>query len=244
MITILVGSLTGLLIGMVGVGGILLAPLLVAFSGINLHLAMATSSFSFLFTGVSGTLTYARRGSISWRLAGCLCLGIIPAAILGARVNVLMRTQTLAILLAILIVFSGLQTLLMKPGMPSAGSSIEWWKLSLIGVAVGFGSALTGTGGPVLLLPILVFLKMPVLAAVGVSQVVQLPIAGFASIGFSLFGEIDLGLGMLLGVIQAIAVLLGARIAHKLPADRLRQLVALALIAAGIIIIIRSLLSM
>ncbi len=60
--------MTGLLIGTVGIGGILLAPMLVYIAGIDLHLAMATSSLSFLFAGIAGTVAYARKGSISWKM--------------------------------------------------------------------------------------------------------------------------------------------------------------------------------
>ena len=72
MIPVLLGLLTGTLIGLLGVGGILLAPLLVFFLTLDLHLAMATCSWSFLFTGISGTVTYARKKSISWTMAGLL----------------------------------------------------------------------------------------------------------------------------------------------------------------------------
>ena len=58
---VLIGLLTGTLIGTVGVGGILLTPLLIYILGTELHIAQATSSFSFLFTGIVGVIVYARR---------------------------------------------------------------------------------------------------------------------------------------------------------------------------------------
>ncbi len=45
--------MTGTLIGMVGVGGVLLAPLLVYFLGMEIHPVMATYSWSCLFTGIT-----------------------------------------------------------------------------------------------------------------------------------------------------------------------------------------------
>ena len=77
---ILIGLLTGTLIGTVGVGGILLTPLLMFFVGTELHIAQATSSFSFLFTGVMGAYFYARKKSIAWDQVGWISLGILPAA--------------------------------------------------------------------------------------------------------------------------------------------------------------------
>jgi uncharacterized membrane protein YfcA len=239
-IYIIVGSVTGLLIGVVGIGGILLAPMLVFVAGIDLHLAMATSSWSFLFTGIAGIIAYARKGTISWKMVGWLSVGIVPATVLGARVNVSLQTGILTIILAALIVVSGLNALRKKPATTKDKSPVNRSKLVLIGGATGFGSALTGTGGPVLLLPIFIIFNIPALVAIGVSQVIQLPIAIFASVGFFLYGEIDFELGALLGIIQAIAVLIGAQIAHRVSAERLRQIVAIALVAAGLFLIVRT----
>ena len=65
MTAIILGIITGTLIGMVGVGGILLAPLLVYFLKMDIHVAMATCSWSFLFTGITGSVTYIRKKSVN-----------------------------------------------------------------------------------------------------------------------------------------------------------------------------------
>ncbi len=240
MIYIIVGLVTGLLIGMVGIGGILLAPMLVYMAGIDLHLAMATSSWSFLFAGIAGTIAYARKGTISWKMVGWLGVGVVPATILGAKVNVSLPTDILTIVLAALIVSSGIFALIKKPATKQDKSRVKRIVLVLIGVAVGFGSALTGTGGPVLLLPIFLLFSVPTLVAIGVSQAIQLPIAVFSTVGFSLYGEIDFKLGALLGMILAIGVVVGAEIAHRVSAERLRHIVAVALVAAGLLMIVRA----
>ena len=241
MIYIIVGSVSGLLIGMVGIGGILLAPMLVYSAGIDLHLAMATSSWSFLFAGIAGTIAYARKGTISWKMVGWLSVGVIPATIFGAKVNVSLPTDILTIILAALIVLSGIFALIKKPATKQDKSRVKRIVLVLIGIAVGFGSTLTGTGGPVLLLPIFLLFSIPTLVAIGVSQAIQLPIAVFSTVGFTLYGEIDFKLGALLGMIMAIGVVVGAEIAHWVSAERLRQIVAIALVAAGLLMIVRAL---
>ena len=60
---VVLALIVGILIGCVGIGGVLLPPALVYFGGFNLHLAMATRMWSFLFTGGAGTLAYSRRNS-------------------------------------------------------------------------------------------------------------------------------------------------------------------------------------
>ena len=105
---------------------------------------------------------------------------------------------------------------------------------------MGFGSALTGTGGPVLLVPILMMLHVPVLVAIGVSQAAQLPIAVFASIGFAMNDQVDFRLGSALGIVQAISVLVGAAIAHRIATTTLRKTVAAALVAVALLMIGRT----
>ncbi len=235
---IAIGILTGLLIGLVGVGGVLLAPLLHSVWDVDLHRAMATSSWSFLFTGVTGTFTYARRKTISWRMVVWLSLGILPGALLGAQTNSLLPVPTLTVILGGLIGFSGLNTLLKRGGnKDQKASRFPVPVLILMGITVGFGSALTGTGGPVLLVPVLMLLRVPVLLAIGVSQAAQLPIAIFASIGFAMNDQIDFRLGTELGIVQAISVLVGAAVAHRIATTTLRRTVATALVAVAILMI-------
>ena len=241
---LIVGLITGTMIGAFGVGGVLLAPFLFYGLGIDLHIATAMSSWSFLFTGIVGTITYWRRGSISWDVVWWLTIGIIPGAILGARANVALSSDYLILVLAALILAAGLYTLFSRFKGGRAESTVGRRLLVLLGLLTGFGSALTGTGGPVLLVPMLMFMNVQALAAIAASQVAQVPIAVAAAIGFGLFGETDLVLGTMLGVIQSVGVVIGARIAHAVEPEQLRRIVAIALVVVAIIMIGRLLLSL
>ena len=234
---ILIGLLTGTLIGTVGVGGILLTPLLIYFVGTELHIAQATSSFSFLFTGTVGVIIYARRKSIAWHPVLWISIGIIPAAVLGAKVNTLLSGTALTVILATLIVFAGFNALSKRYYDAHTTRTPNKAAMILIGLGVGFGSSLTGTGGPVLLMPVLLLLGSMPLAAVGISQAIQLPIAVFATSGFMLFGQIDYVLGFTLGIVQGVGVILGAIIAHTLPQEKLRKVIAVTLIGVGLLMI-------
>ena len=236
-IIILIGLLSGTLIGTVGVGGILLTPLLLFFVGTELHIAQATSSFSFLFTGIMGIVVYARKKSIEWGHVLWISIGIIPATVYGAKVNTILPTTALTIILAALIAYSGYNALFKRSFKSNATRNINNVILILIGVGVGFGSSLTGTGGPVILVPILLFLSFLPLAAIGISQAIQLPLAIFATIGFMLYGRIDYSLGLTLGLTQAVGVIFGGKIAHTLPQDKLRKVVAYTLIGVGILLV-------
>lgn len=232
--------IVGALVGCVGIGGILLPPVLVYIGGVDPHLAMATSMWSFLFTGAIGTATYSRHRSVNWRMVWWLTAGIVPAALLGAHSNVSLPANTLMVILAALIFATGINSLSKPPTTERPVQSFGARTLLLIGATVGFGSALTGTGGPVLLVPILVYMRAPVLASVGAGQVVQMPVAVFATVGYVLFGQVDFVLGTALGLLAAVGVVMGAHIAHRVPASTLRRIVAVSLIGTGLMIIVRN----
>jgi len=200
---------------------------------------MATSIWSFLFTGVVGTVEYARRDSVDWRMVSWLGAGIVPAAVLGTLSNAALPTEVLTVILATLIAATGVNVFAKAPSAERAAHSFDSLILLQIGAVVGFGSALTGTGGPVLLVPILVLMRAPTLIAIGVSQVVQIPVAIFSTVGYVLFSQVDFFLGTTLGLVAAAGVVIGTRVAHAVPILTLRRVVAISLIGAGILIVMR-----
>ena len=230
--------LVGLLIGCVGIGGVLLPPALVYVGGLEFHLAAATSAWAFLFCGVAGTLSYSKRRSLDWRMAAWLGAGVVPTAVAGAWANVALPEGVLMGLLAALMVVTGAEALLRRPVVEQEEARCRFGAPTLlaVGAFVGFGSALTGTGGGVLLLPILLLLRTPVLAAVGAGMVVSLPIAVFATAGYVLYGSVDFGLGTALGLVAVVGVVVGARIAHLAKAATQRRVVAWALLSTGLLI--------
>jgi len=81
--------------------------------------------------------------------------------------------------------------------------------------------------------PLLVWLNWPVLTAVGLSQIIQLPISALATVGNYLHGEVDVVLGLGIAAVMIIGVAVGARMVHKLPALLLKRIVAMVLVVLG-----------
>jgi uncharacterized protein len=237
-VVIVLAGGVGILIGMVGVGGVLLAPGLIAAGGMDAHVAAATSTWAFIFTGVVGTVSYAWRGLISWPMLARVAGGIIPAAFLGARANAVLPASIVVLAMAALALFVGVHQLMAKP---DGGTKpyLSAAQLIVIGAAVGFGSAVTGTGGPVLLVPVLLMLKVEPVRAVGVSQAAQLPVVISGSVGYLQAGMTDVAVGSVLGVAAAFGTIIGALLATRLRAQRLRQVVAFSCIAAGVLLALR-----
>ena len=237
-VLLLLALVVGILIGMVGVGGVLLPPALVVAGGMNPHAATATSTWAFLFTGAVGTVIYARRGIVPWQMLLGLAAGIVPAACLGARTNAVLPVPVVLGALALVTLFAGVHQLLRKGGAVIE-RKLGVPQLVAIGAAVGFGSAVTGTGGPVLLVPILLVLGVAPLKAVAVSQVAQLPVVISASVGYVQAGPTGIRLGTALGIAAAAGTVAGALVATRLHPERLRDIVALACITAGVVLAIR-----
>lgn len=78
-------------------------------------------------------------------------------------------------------------------------------------------------------------MRVPVLVAVGASQVIQIPVAAFATVGYVLYGRVDFALGTALGIIAVLGVVFGTRVAHAVPASTLRRTVAVSLIVVGLL---------
>ncbi|HEV2742229.1 MAG TPA: sulfite exporter TauE/SafE family protein [Rubrobacter sp.] len=237
LVLVLVAALlVGVLIGCVGIGGVLLPPALVYLGGLGFHLAAATSTWAFLFCGAAGTLSYSGNRSIDWRMATWLGAGVVPTAIAGAWANTALPEGLLMALLAALMVLTGADALLRGSADREGARRLGAPALFAVGAFVGFGSALTGTGGAVLLVPILLLLRTPVLASVGAAQAVSLPIVAFSTAGYLIYGSVDFALGTAAGLVGAAGVVVGARIAHAAPATGLRRLVATVLLCAGLLI--------
>jgi len=86
-----------------------------------------------------------------------------------------------------------------------------------------------------LLIPLLVWLRVPMRAAVGLAQVIQLPVAALATLGNAAHGEVDWRLSAWLAAALIGGVAAGGIIAHRLPTATLAKLVAALMIAAGLL---------
>ena len=233
------GLLVGVLIGCVGIGGVLLVPGLVYLGGMDVPIAIATCMFSYLFAGAVGAAEYARRGSIRWPMAIVLCVGAMPSAYLGALCVSITPAVWLETIIASMVLFSGIYALgrhaLAVGEIPGHTAA----QLGLVGAVTGFASALSGTGGPLVLIPVLVWMRVPLLTAIGASQVIQVPISAFATIGNFQHGEIDVHASLAIAVLLVVGVVVGARVAHHLPALLLKRMVSGVLIAVGVAMALR-----
>jgi uncharacterized membrane protein YfcA len=232
----------GLLIGCVGIGGVILVPGLVYLAGYSFRTAIAAAMVAFIASGIVGLYAYARAGSIPIRAAAWVSLGALPCAYLGALGVAAASPVLLELAIALLAAGSGALALL-KPRARRASRDVKTLArplLAVVGGVTGFLSALTGTGGPLILVPILLSVELPPLVALGLAQAIQLPVAVAATLGNLVTGALDVPLGLVLAAGIALGTWTGAKAAHALPTDALRSAVAGVLVVVGASMLVRS----
>ena len=227
--------MAGVLIGAAGIGGVILVPLLVYFAGIDIHTSIAASVAAFFVSGLVGTVTYSKRGVIRWLDFVAVSAGAIPGAILGAHVLPKIEANFLTFFIAFVLMASAVKqfTGTKSSNPPCPTQNIPKYQLALVGLVTGFLSVLSGTGGPLVLLPLLNLLSTPLITAIGLSQVIQLPIATFASIGNTVNSLIDWELVMVLSFGLAFGSFIGAKGSERLPIAHIRLLVSILLFLSG-----------
>ena len=232
------GTTSGLLIGCIGIGGVILVPALVFLGGISIKIGIPAAMFAFILSGLVASFVFARNKSIHWGMAAWLCAGATPTAFAGAWAVSVVNPRVLEAGLGLLTFLSGINALRTRHSINELGCHPETNTMLLgVGAVTGFLSSVSGTGGPVVLVPILIAMKLPVLTAVGLSQTIQLPVAIAATFGNVIYGELDYALGGILAATLTVGSWYGAKLAHTLPRAALRQIVSVVLVGIGLFIL-------
>ena len=235
------GLVAGLLIGSVGIGGVILVPSLYFFAGADIYQSIATAMFAFIISGALGSFIYSRNGLIVWSSSAYLILGALPGAIFGALLLVYINSIILKVFIASLIILSAIRELIGKKDEETINnrSDVPTKQSSLmVGIITGVLSAMSGTGGPLILIPILMWLGTSASVAVGLSQVIQVPISVVASLGnySNNLIEWDMTIWTASGV--GLGSLFGALVAKKIPTHALKKIIASLLLLAGLLMLL------
>ncbi|MBM09627.1 MAG: hypothetical protein CMF69_08635 [Magnetovibrio sp.] len=232
-----VSIFVGLLIGCVGIGGVLLVPFLTHALGLSIHVSIAAAMFGYIFVGAVAAVLYGRHGSIEWPKALWLIAGAMPAAYFGSFLVSVTPAFSLELIIAVLVGLAGLNALRQKSAVTVERKISNPVALLTIGSITGVGSALTGTGGPLFAVPILVSLNVSAHAAIGFSQAVQMPLAFLATMGNLAYGIVNIVIGGIVASGLVIGGYLGARLAHILSPVIMQRVIAWVLVLVGLFLL-------
>jgi uncharacterized membrane protein YfcA len=239
MMHLVLGFVIALAVGLTGIGGgSFTVPALLLIVGLPAGEAVGTA---FVFAGVLRLIAapfylFSRR--VHSRYFRLLLLGAVPGLALGMyALRVLAKNESspaVIIVLGVLLAVSSSVTFVPRVQNPGfAGKNSHWlpWLAFPIGVESGFSSAGAGALGTVLLLN---YSEMPPAQVVGTDLVFGLALALIGSAVHWTFGSISTAIlfQFLAGGIPG--VVLGCVLAKKVPAQKLKAVVAVIAICAGL----------
>ena len=230
-------------IGICGIAGFLLPMLYTGGMGFDVTYALALSFLAFLVSGIIGSRNYYKAGNLDVKMSVKLGFGSLIGAVGGVFLQSLIEKSTAKTILYLVVLFSGASILVRmwnekkreksnsnKVSTEIASSTLtdNMAFLLVLGIVTGAICSLSGAGGPVLVMPLLVACGVSARIAVGVALFDSVFIAIPACIGYlSRINWISvMGLLALIIVTHGIGVWLGSRFAGKVPVQGLKIFVA------------------
>ncbi|MGH1571085.1 sulfite exporter TauE/SafE family protein [Methylobacterium sp. P31] len=238
------GGVVGVILGLVGGGGSILAvPLLTYVVGVNSpHVAIGTSALAVSVSAAGSLVPHWRAGMVKWRCAAVFSAAGILGALAGAGAAKAVNGQSLLALFGVVMLVVGGLMLRKRRGegdpdvrltRRSAAVLLPW--LLGIGFAVGLFSGFFGIGGGFLIVPSLMLATgMPLPMAIGTSLVAVSAFGAATAASYAASGLIDwplAGLFILGGVLGGLA---GAGLGKRLAAHKR----ALTITFAGLVILV------
>ena len=246
---LLLGTCTGFLAGLLGIGGgMLMVPFLTVMftnrgvdGAMAVKMAIATSMATILFTSIASVRAHHRRGAVRWDLVARLAPGILLGGLLaGAGIFSLLKGTALALGFAAFTGFSATQMLINRKPKPSRQMP-GTLGATAAGGAIGLLSGLVGAGGAFVSVPFMTWCNVTMTHAVATSAALGFPIAlsntlGYVVAGWNLPPALPGSMGYLMlparAVFAAARVLLaprGARVAHSIDLTKLKRVFAVLL---------------
>lgn len=237
-LTIVLIALMGLVLGLLGGGGSILAtPILVYVMGLEAHAAISFSLILVGGTALVGAFLHQEAAPVAWK-DGLLFIAFgAPTNLLGAILSRHVTGTVLLLLFGVLMALSGTAMLFKRVGRKTTEKQ-SLWPVVLVGAAVGFLAGFLGVGGGFMVVPSLVlFLNLPIKSATGTALLI---IAGNSAL--ALYGHrhsLNTNWTDLFELLPPalLTTYLGVKLTERLSAQQLRRIFGVFVILFGIIMV-------
>jgi len=244
----LLGTCTGFLAGLLGIGGgMLMVPFLTFIlsskgfpQDYTVKMAVATSLATICFTSLSSVRAHHQRGAVLWDVARLLAPGILVGSLFGAQIAVSLPGKMLSVLFALFVGFSATQMFLDRKPKPTR-TLPKGPGMFAMGGLIGLLSALVGAGGAFISVPFMTWCNVKIHNAVGTSSALGFPIAlagtaGYIWAGIGMpqmppgsVGYLYLPALVIISIASMTMAPLGARTAHRMDIRPLKKMFATVL---------------
>lgn len=225
LIAIVLSSLIGLSLGLLGGGGsILTVPILIYALGVEEKAAIASSLLVVAVTSAIAAVQHARANNVVWRVAFVFAGAGMVGAFVGGQSAQFVAASVLLVLFALVMFGAAFAMWRGRKATTATEEALPLSKMLMLGVVVGLVSGLVGAGGGFVIVPALALsggLSMP--KAVGSSLVVIAlnSFAGFA--GAAAHVTLDYRLIALVTTSAVVGSFFGAAIAKRVAPKRVRK---------------------
>lgn len=247
-LTLLVtGAFAGILAGLLGVGGgiVLVPAFLFVFTQAGyggpdvMQLCLATSLATIIVTSIRSVLAHHRKGAVDWQILRSWALGIGLGALIGVLTVGALRTHTLQLIFAVLVVVIASYMAISRPHWQLANQMPTGLRRMMIAPFVGFFSVLLGIGGGSIGVPLMTLHGRPIHRAVataaGFGVLIAVPsVAAFLLLPIQnpppyTVGSVNLPAFLLTICMTLITAPIGAALAHRTDPPRLKRYFAIFL---------------
>lgn len=254
LIFLALGAVAGVLSGLLGIGGglVLVAALawLLPEYGVPreaaMHAALASSLASIVLTTASSTRAHHRRGSVLWPSVAWLVPGMLVGAWLGARLAISLDGEVLKWCVAVYCFVISVQMALSRT--PDDGSPVVVPRgpgLTAAGGGIGVVASVVGIGGGSMTVPVLTWLGVVPVRAVGTAAACGIFVGLASAAGYALqapagalpayaIGYVYLPAAVGVAVASILTAPLGTRIAHAISGVALKRVFAAFMLLVGL----------
>lgn len=246
------GCFSGVLAGLFGLGGggVLVPFFLVLLESrgiandLLMLIAVATSLATIIVTSIAASIAHHRMEAVIWKHVFALSYGMVVGVVVGAWVAEAISAENLRFIFALYLLYVAVK-MAIPSKLKAEFKMLDALKLKIAGVVIGFVSSVLGIGGGTLTVPLLAKHQMPMRNAVAISSACGLPIALIGTVTYAFLGwqktglpEGSLGyiyLPAFIGIVisSMLTAPIGAKLANKLPAARLKRYFSLLLFAVA-----------
>ena len=246
------GVLIGLVLGLVGGGGSILAvPLIVYVVGVSSpHIAIGTAAIAVALNAAVGLIGHWREGAVKWRCASVFALAGMAGAVIGAELGKSFDGQRLLGLFGILMIVVGGAMLRKRTTLPQPDVRLTLDTASQllpriipIGFAVGVLAGFFGIGGGFLIVPGLILAtRMPLSYAIGTSLVVITALGATTAFSYAISGYVEWSLALVLVLGGIAGASLGVFLVRRLSRHKrlLETGFGIGVMIVGAYVIVRS----
>ena len=230
----LANAIVGFIVGACGISGFLLPMFYAGFTSFTIGESLTLSYWAFLLSGVLAMVGCKEGISREKGTLGFLCIASAIGAVFGVKLNSFISPQNVKVILYVVVLLAGISIIIM--GRKKKEKHDERSKLLdskvfmfVFGLVTATVCAIGGSGGPILVMPLLAALGMEVHVAMAVGLLDSLFVSVPAFVGYIRGVDVHSLLMYMVMIVfsYGLFTLIGRKFSSRVPSAPLKKAVGI-----------------